>query len=97
MRELTQDDAANIVRALDSEGGKLIQEWVDDRLSVLQSRILAGLGDISIEEVRTESVGGKGKRVDVTVLSMVKDPDRTEARALGLLKSKFSDWRKMVG
>ena len=95
---LTEDveTAREISRTLASPGGQELVKWVKNRVEILNAKDLAVGADISVEDVKIESVKKGNKKIDITILSLSKDQNKAEIRVWRLFLLKLADWERLA-
>lgn len=90
---INKDDAANVVRMSQSDGYKILLSWINGRIETLTGKILSAESDVSIASVTKQKVGNK---LDMTIVSLLKDSDRHEIRTWKLLFAKIQEFEKVA-
>ena len=93
MPDTELDRATAIVRMAETEGFMILKEWIDNRISILTNKILAGESDIRVDSIVKSK---KGTKLDITVLNISKDADRQEIKTWKLLLDKIASSNKII-
>lgn len=96
MDEMEQEKfiADTVVNILKTPGWQVIEKWLNDQISMLQSRAEpAGLDNVRVDLLSY----GKDKKneVKVTVVSIDKDSARHTAKAYQLFLHKIKEWKEI--
>ena len=90
--EIGLPEAEHIEKIFHTDGWKFVENWIKKRISLCETKIITGEGDIEMQNVTVQ----KSDKIDITVVNIDRDFARHEIRTWKLLLQKKDDWTKMV-
>lgn len=88
--------ARHIAKMTETEGWKELRAWIENRMSIINTKLLNAEDDILVEKVSTDSIKQKSKKIEITILNMSKDKNKHELLVWRMFLSQIADWERLA-
>ncbi|MEW5897435.1 MAG: hypothetical protein AB1668_07100 [Nanoarchaeota archaeon] len=90
------EQSRDIVRMTETAGWQEVKSWIENRISILNAKILTLENNLELSNVQVQSTKQGTKKFEIVVLNINKDKDKYEIMTWRMFLSKIADWEKLA-